>query len=56
MDKPTRNRYLRRAAIPCTQVLAIGSSIALWFGWIRGYQCLAAIVVGFCLYFIANSL
>ena len=56
MDKETRNRYLRRAAIPCTQVLAIGSSIALWFGWINGYQCLAAIVVGFGFYFIANSL
>ena len=56
MDKPTRNRYLRRAAIPCTQLLALGSMFAFGFGLISGYQCLAAIVVGFGLYFIANSL
>ena len=56
MDKETRNRYLRRAAIPCTQVLAIGSLFAYLLGLISGYQCLAAIVIGFGIYFIANSL
>ena len=56
MDKETRNRYLRRAAIPCTQVLALGSMFASGLGWISGYQWLAAIVVGFGIYFIANSL
>ena len=56
MDKETRNRYLRRAAIPCTQVLALGGMFAYLLGLISGYQCLAAIVVGFGLYFIANSI
>ena len=56
MDKPTRNRYLRRAAIPCTQLLALGGMFAYTLGLISGYQCLAAIVVGFGLYFITASL
>ena len=56
MDKETRSRYLRRAAIPCPQVLALGSMFAYPLGLISGYQCLAAIVVGFGLYFIANAL
>ena len=56
MDKETRNRYLRRAAIPCTQVMALGDMFAYLLGLISGYQCLAAIVVGFGIYFIANSL
>ena len=56
MDKETRNRYLRRAAIPWTQVLAMGGMLAYQLGLISGYQCLAAIVIGFCIYFIANSL
>ena len=56
MDKETRNRYLRRAAIPYTQLLALGSLFAYPLGLISGYQCLAAIVVGFGIYFIANSL
>ena len=42
MDKETRNRYLRRAAIPCTQVLALGGMFAYPFGLISGYQSLAA--------------
>ena len=54
MDKQTRSCYLRRAAIPCTQVLAMGGMLAYTLGLISGYQCLAAIVVGFGLYFIAN--
>ena len=56
MDKETRNRYLRRAAILCTQVLAMGGMLAYQLGLISGYQCLAAIVIGFGIYFIANSL
>ena len=56
MDKETRNRYLRRAAIPCTQVLAMGAMLAYQLGLISGYQCLAAIVIGFGIYFIANLL
>ena len=56
MDKETRNRYLRRAAIPCTQVLALGSLFAYPLGLITGYQCLAGIIIGFGIYFIANSL
>ena len=56
MDKETRNRNLRRAAIPCTQVLALGGMFAYLLGLISGYQCLAAIVIGFGIYFIANSL
>ena len=56
MDKQTRNRYLRRAAIPCTQVLALGSIFAYPLGWISGYQCLAAIVIGFGICFITNLL
>jgi len=56
MDKEIRNRYLGRAAIPCTQVLAIGSIFAEPLGLISGYQCLAGIVIGFGIYFIANSL
>jgi hypothetical protein len=56
MDKQTRNCYLRRAAIPCTQVLALGGLFAYLLGLISGYQSLAAIVVGFGIYFIANLL
>ena len=51
MDKETRNRYLRRAAIPW-----LGSMFAYPLGLITGYQCLVGIVIGFGIYFIANSL
>ena len=56
MDKQTRNRYLRRAAMHCTLLLALGGLFAYPLGLISGYQSLAAIVVGFGIYFIGNSL
>ena len=56
MDKQTRNRYLRRAAMHCTQVLALGGLFAYPLGWFSGDQSLAAVVVGFGIYFIANVL
>ncbi|MCD8560433.1 MAG: hypothetical protein LRY75_16800, partial [Shewanella xiamenensis] len=42
-----RSCYLRRAAMHCTQVLALGGMFAYPLSLISGYQALAIVVVGF---------